>query len=107
MGTLNSSTAIRSSPASGTKAVRVLIATDVAGRGLDVEGLDLVINYDLPMQKEGYIHRIGRTGRAGANGVAVTLVEDKNDQNLSAIQAFTGQKIATLDLHAGRKARPR
>lgn len=82
------------------QSVRVLIATDVAGRGLDVEGLDLVINYDLPMQKEGYIHRIGRTGRAGANGVAITLVQDRSDPELSAIQAFTGQKVETLDLHA-------
>ncbi len=77
--------------------VRVLIATDVAGRGLDVEGLDLVINYDLPEQAELYVHRIGRTGRAGANGVAISLVEDQNDWRIEDIEEFTGQKVKLLD----------
>ena len=77
--------------------VRVLIATDVAGRGLDVEGLDLVINYDLPEQAEIYVHRIGRTGRAGANGVAISLVEAERDWQLKEIEEFTGQKIGLLD----------
>ncbi|MEJ6581365.1 MAG: ATP-dependent RNA helicase DbpA [Akkermansiaceae bacterium] len=77
--------------------VRVLIATDVAGRGLDVEGLDLVINYDLPEQAEIYLHRIGRTGRAGANGIAISLVEDERDWRLEDIEEFTEQKIEILD----------
>jgi len=52
----------------------ILVATDVAGRGIDIEGLDAIINYEVPIQNERYTHRIGRTGRAGKNGVAITLV---------------------------------
>jgi ATP-dependent RNA helicase DbpA len=54
--------------------VRVLVATDVAARGLDIEGLDLVVNFELPLQPEIYVHRIGRTGRAGKAGLALSLV---------------------------------
>ncbi len=77
--------------------VRVLIATDVAGRGLDVEGLDLVINYDLPEQPEIYVHRIGRTGRAGATGVAISMIESANDRSMQDIEEFTGRTIEVLD----------
>jgi ATP-independent RNA helicase DbpA len=52
----------------------ILVATDVAGRGIDIEGLDAIINYEVPIQNERYTHRIGRTGRAGQNGIAITLV---------------------------------
>jgi len=52
----------------------ILVATDVAGRGIDIEGLDAIINYEVPIQNERYTHRIGRTGRAGKNGIAITLV---------------------------------
>ena len=55
-------------------ALRVLVATDVAGRGLDVKDVGVVINYDAPSSAEDYVHRIGRTGRAGARGVAFTLL---------------------------------
>ena len=54
--------------------VRVLVATDIAQRGLDIEGISHVVNYDVPMDPADYVHRIGRTGRAGATGVAVTFV---------------------------------
>ena len=84
--------------------VRVLIATDVAGRGLDVEGLDLVINYDLPEQAEIYIHRIGRTGRAGATGVAISMVRDETDRDLEDIEEFTGQTIEILDHSASKSS---
>lgn len=80
--------------------VRVLIATDVAGRGLDVEGLDLVINYDLPEQTENYVHRIGRTGRAGASGIAISLI--RNEKDIVEIEAFTGQAIELLDDSASK-----
>ncbi len=59
-------------------ATTMVIATDVAGRGLDVKDVRLVINYDAPSQAEYYVHRIGRTGRAGAAGVAITLVTPQN-----------------------------
>jgi ATP-independent RNA helicase DbpA len=84
--------------------VRVLIATDVAGRGLDVEGLDLVINYDLPEQAEIYVHRIGRTGRAGATGVAISMVRDETDRDLEDIEEFTGQTIEILDHSASKSS---
>jgi len=54
----------------------ILVATDVAGRGIDIEGLDAIINYEVPIQNERYTHRIGRTGRAGKNGIAITLVNN-------------------------------
>jgi len=80
--------------------IRVLIATDVAGRGLDVEGLDLVINFDLPEQPELYVHRIGRTGRAGANGVAISMIQDESDTRMEFIEEFTGHEIELLNYSA-------
>ncbi len=66
--------------------IQYLIATDVAARGLDVEGVTHVFNYDIPLDTESYIHRIGRTGRAGEKGVAITLVAPKDRQQLEAIE---------------------
>jgi len=71
----------------------LLIATDVAARGLDVEQLTHVINYDLPNAPEAYIHRIGRVGRAGREGVAITLVEPREHHLLRNIERITRQKI--------------
>ena len=65
---------------------RVLVATDVAARGIDVENIDLVINYDVPDKPEYYVHRIGRTGRAGKTGLACTLVSDRDKDNLLSIR---------------------
>jgi ATP-dependent RNA helicase DeaD len=71
----------------------LLIATDVAARGLDVEHLTHVINYDLPNAPEAYVHRIGRVGRAGREGVAITLVESREHHLLRNIERITRQKI--------------
>ncbi|HUX42093.1 MAG TPA: DEAD/DEAH box helicase [Rectinemataceae bacterium] len=71
----------------------ILVATDVAARGLDVEALDLVINYDLPDDTESYVHRIGRTARAGKAGKAVTFACEKFVFNLPSIEKFIGMKI--------------
>ena len=71
----------------------ILVATDVAGRGLDVDDLDLVINYDLPYDPEDYVHRIGRTGRAGRKGVALTLVSGREVYRLQHVERFTRQRI--------------
>ncbi|MFT5049138.1 MAG: ATP-independent RNA helicase DbpA [Chlamydiales bacterium] len=83
------------------KSVRVLIATDVAGRGIDVEGLDLVINFELPPQAEVYVHRIGRTGRAGRKGVAVSLTTGPRDSRIQAAEQLTGEPIETLARDSG------
>ncbi|MCW8838675.1 MAG: ATP-dependent RNA helicase DbpA [Thiovulaceae bacterium] len=64
------------------KSCRVLVATDVAARGLDIKDLDMVVNYDAPHSKETYTHRIGRTGRAGAKGISVTLYDDKEIEKI-------------------------
>ncbi|MES2469037.1 MAG: DEAD/DEAH box helicase [Verrucomicrobiota bacterium] len=71
----------------------LLIATDVAGRGLDVEEVDLVVNFDLPWDPEDYVHRIGRTGRAGRKGLAFTLVSGREIYKLQAIERFTRSRI--------------
>jgi ATP-dependent RNA helicase DeaD len=71
----------------------LLIATDVAGRGLDVEEVDLVVNFDLPWDPEDYVHRVGRTGRAGRKGLAFTLVSGREIYKLQAIERFTRSRI--------------
>ena len=73
--------------------LRVLVATDVAARGIDVPTISHVINYGLPMKAEDYVHRIGRTGRAGRNGLAVTLAERMDVGMIRRIQQFTTQPI--------------
>lgn len=73
--------------------VRVLVATDIAARGLDIEELPIVVNYDLPHQAEDYVHRIGRTGRAGNLGLAVTLVTPDDLPMLKEIELLTKQVI--------------
>lgn len=72
---------------------RVLIATDIAARGIDVDRLELVINYDLPDIAETYVHRIGRTGRAGNTGTALTFCADDEKGMLNDIQKLTGKKL--------------
>jgi ATP-dependent RNA helicase DeaD len=71
----------------------LLIATDVAARGLDVKHVTHVVNYDVPWESESYVHRIGRTGRAGREGVAITLAEPREHRMLRNIEAATKQKI--------------
>jgi superfamily II DNA/RNA helicase len=73
--------------------VKVLVATDVAARGLDIDNLPVVFNVDLPIVAEDYVHRSGRTGRAGASGEAVSLVCADEVQQLAAIEALTGQTL--------------
>ncbi|MDR2807627.1 MAG: DEAD/DEAH box helicase [Spirochaetaceae bacterium] len=74
--------------------IRYLVATDVAARGLDIEGLELVINYDLPAEAANYVHRIGRTARAGKTGKAISLVSEQDVYGLPAIERFIEKKIS-------------
>ena len=74
---------------------RILIATDVVGRGIHVDGVALVINYDLPMDSSDYVHRIGRTGRAGEKGKAVSLITARDKRGLRAIEEILGRRLPT------------
>jgi ATP-dependent RNA helicase RhlE len=81
-----------------TGQVRVLVATDVAQRGLDVEGISHVVNYDVPLDPEDYVHRIGRTGRAGATGTAVTFVTAGDLGALKSLEHRLGRRIPKIHL---------
>ncbi|XXY08211.1 DEAD/DEAH box helicase [Sorangium sp. So ce185] len=88
-------------------AADLLVATDVAARGLDIEHVSHVINYDVPCAAEVYVHRIGRTGRAGREGAAITLIEPREHYLLRNVERLTGQRIeaATLPTVADLRAR--
>ena len=73
--------------------MRVLVATDIAARGIDVDGISHVVNYDFPMHSEDYVHRIGRTGRAHAVGNAISFVTPKDHGELRALERFIGRGI--------------
>jgi superfamily II DNA/RNA helicase len=89
-----------------TRDLRVLVATDVAARGLDVPSISHVINYGLPMKAEDYVHRIGRTGRAGRAGLAVTLAERRDAAMIHNIQRFTTQRIPAAVVEGLEPKRP-
>ncbi len=74
--------------------MNILVATDVAARGLDIKGVDMVINFELPNDSESYVHRIGRTGRAGAEGRAFSLVSDKDVDALTRLEDYLKHKIS-------------
>lgn len=76
--------------------LQILVATDVAARGIDVEGITHVFNYDIPQDVEGYIHRIGRTGRAGDKGMAITFAAPKDRDSLATIEKGINQKIVKI-----------
>lgn len=80
--------------------VKVMVATDIAARGIDVSELHTVINYDLPDAAETYVHRIGRTGRAGRSGVALTFCSQDEHAKVRDIQKLTGRKLETVSCTA-------
>lgn len=99
--------------------INVLVGTDVLSRGIDVEGIDLVVNYDVPPDPEDYVHRIGRTARAESTGTAITFVNPKDQRRFAAIEKLIDRQIEHLPLpegvdpaapaaaQAGRKSAPR
>jgi ATP-dependent RNA helicase DeaD len=85
-------------------AFRFLVTTDVAARGIDIENVSLVVNYDLPVEKERYVHRIGRTGRAGKRGIAVSFVTEREEKLLQDIQEYVNKEIPKADIPAWEAA---
>ena len=77
--------------------IRVLVATDVAGRGIHIEGMDHVINFTLPHDPEDYVHRIGRTGRAGATGTSVSFADEDDSFYIPAIEKFMDRKLSCIE----------
>jgi ATP-dependent RNA helicase RhlE len=81
------------------RTTRILVATDIAARGIDVDDLTHVINYEIPEIAETYVHRIGRTGRAGANGISFTFCEAEETADLRDIQKLIGKAIPVQEHH--------
>ena len=76
-----------------TRQIDILVATDIVARGIDIDDIQLVINYDVPRDEEDYVHRIGRTARAGKDGRAVTLISDKDQPYFAAIERFLESEV--------------
>jgi ATP-dependent RNA helicase DeaD len=87
--------------------IRFLVATDVVGRGIDVKNISHVINYDLPEDPENYVHRIGRTGRIGADGIAIAFVTPEQGELLTQIETFINKEIPAERIDGFEAARPR
>src|SRR3989454_2119660 len=85
---------------------RVLVATDIAARGIDVDAVSHVINYDVPAAPEDYVHRVGRTGRAGNSGQAITIVAPVDELSMRAIERLTGQEVKRIVLPGFGGAQP-
>jgi len=83
--------------------IKVLVATDVAARGLDIDDISHVFNFDLPEETEVYVHRVGRTGRAGKSGVAISLITPREQWRLRKIESFTKQKLTKTALPTERE----
>jgi ATP-dependent RNA helicase RhlE len=81
--------------------MRILVATDIAARGIDVPGISHVVNFDLPDEAESYVHRIGRTGRNGASGVAVTLCDPAEAAKLRAVERVIRKRLTVVADHTG------
>lgn len=84
-----------------SRQLRIIVGTDILSRGIDVEGINLVINYDTPPDPEDYIHRIGRTARADTTGTAITFVNEKDQRKFSHIEQLIGKEIPKLEIPVG------
>ena len=80
--------------------VDIIVATDVLSRGIDIDGIDLVVNYDIPRDAEDYVHRIGRTARADKKGEAITLVAPEEDYKFKKIEKLIGREVNKIPLPA-------
>jgi superfamily II DNA/RNA helicase len=87
--------------------INILVASDVAARGLDIKGVSHVFNFDAPWHPDDYVHRIGRTGRAGATGTAYTLVTSEDAENIENIEKLTGQTIPRETIEVEDRERPK
>jgi superfamily II DNA/RNA helicase len=76
----------------------ILVATDIVARGIDIDDITLVINFDVPHDAEDYVHRIGRTARAGAGGSAITLVSEKDQLEFMKIERFLGKEVERMTI---------
>jgi ATP-dependent RNA helicase RhlE len=86
--------------------IRTLVATDIAARGIDIDGISHVVNYDLPNIPESYVHRIGRTARAGADGVAISFCDAEEREFLRDIEKLIRMSIPATDRRSGRRPQP-
>ena len=82
--------------------VEILIATDVAARGIDIDGIDAVINYDIPNEQEIYVHRIGRTGRAGASGMAISFATTRQNRTVLELEAYVKTKFERREVPSAK-----
>ena len=87
--------------------ITCLVATDVVGRGIDVRNISHVINYDVPQDCENYVHRIGRTGRLGADGIAIAFVTPEQGRQLTDIEAFINLQLEADQIEGFEAVRPR
>ena len=92
-GDMNQSLRIEALKNFKDKSVKILIASDVAARGIDIDGLSHVFNFDVPNNPEDYVHRIGRTGRAGKKGKAYTLYDDNDNKTIISIEKLINKKV--------------
>lgn len=89
------------------QSVEILIATDVAARGIDVEGVEAIINFDLPLENEIYVHRIGRTGRAGKTGMAITFATTRQNNYILELEEFTKSKMIRAEIPSAKQIKLR
>jgi ATP-dependent RNA helicase RhlE len=89
-----------------TGRLQVLVATDIAARGIDVTGISHVINFDIPLDPETYVHRVGRTGRAGAGGTALSLCQPEERRLLMSIERLIGKRIPVLPFEGSADSAP-
>tara|TARA_B110000008_G_scaffold28922_1_gene25929 strand:- start:124 stop:1332 length:1209 start_codon:yes stop_codon:yes gene_type:complete len=88
------------------KKIRILVATDILSRGIDIKGIEIVINYEVPHDAEDYVHRIGRTARADRTGEAITLINSKQVKNFMDIESLIGKEVNKLELPKGFESAP-